>query len=271
MREGVKEVTISIVHAASRRSHPKPEQMPTDTGGEREGVPGTTPALSVIVPTLDEERGIAALLGDLRRLTVPNEVLVVDGGSRDGTPALAREGGARVFASRPGRGTQLRLGASVARAPLLFFVHADVRLEPASVRRLDALARDPGRKALAFRLRIDAESRAFRVVERTANARSHWLGMPYGDQGLIVRREHYEAAGGYPASPLMEDVALVRALRRVCGVRLLREEIRVSPRRWERDGIVRRTARNWLLVTRFLLGADPAALAMEYRPEAPDE
>jgi rSAM/selenodomain-associated transferase 2 len=242
--------------------------MSTEEMGREEGAEGPAPALSVIVPALDEERGIAELFGDLRRLTVPHEVIVVDGGSRDATPALAREAGAQVVSSRAGRGAQLRLGARIARAPLLFFVHADVRLEPASVRRLDALARTPAREALAFRLRIDAERYAFRVVERTANVRSRWLKMPYGDQGLIVRRECYEAAGGYPGYPLMEDVALVRTLRRVCGVGLLPEEIRVSARRWERDGIVRRTAHNWLLVTRFLLGADPATLVRGYRPES---
>lgn len=228
----------------------------------------TSLLLSVVIPTLDEAANLAALLRDVARLTVPHEVVVADGGSTDGTTCLAREMGATVVSSRRGRGCQLSAGAEAARAPLLCFLHADVRLPDATVDLISelALARPPC--AFAFRLRIAAEDVRYRVIELGAWLRSRWLHLPYGDQGLVVRREDYERAGGFPPIPLMEDVVLVRALRKVTRLHLLPEQVRVSDRRWRRDGMVRRTLRNWSLLARFLAGAAPERLAARYdRPD----
>jgi rSAM/selenodomain-associated transferase 2 len=228
------------------------------------------PALSVVVPALDEARTLPALLDALRRaLGAPHEVIVADGGSADDTAAIARAAGARVVTGARGRGAQLAAGMDAARAPLLCALHADARPSPAALARLDALARAAaaGRlpdEAYAFRLAIDAPGVAYRAVEWGANARSRWLRLPYGDQGLVVTRAAYDAAGGYPRWPLMEDVALVRALGRVTRVRLLGESVAVSARRWERDGVARRTLANWRLLARWLLGAPPERLVAEY-------
>jgi rSAM/selenodomain-associated transferase 2 len=224
------------------------------------------PLLSVVVPTLDEAHSIRELLTDLRGLAISYEVVVADGGSADGTCAAARELGARVLPAPPGRGSQLRAGAVAATGPLLCFLHADVRLDAAALRQIERIAELAPDGAYAFRLAIDRSGPVYRLVEWGANLRSAWAKLPYGDQGLLVRRADYDAAGGYPAVPLMEDVALVRALRRVARVRLLPCPIRVSARRWERDGVLRRTWANWRLLAAYLLGSPPEQLARDYRP-----
>lgn len=221
--------------------------------------------LSVIVPTLNEALALPALLGDLRRLAMPHEIVVADGGSTDATREAALAWGARVVTTARGRGAQLAAGAAAAGGGLLCFLHADARLDARALQALEQLAREGAAGAYAFRLRIDGAARALRVVEWGANARSRWLGMPYGDQGLIVARASYDAAGGYPPWPLMEDVALVRALGRVTRVRLLDADVRASARRWERDGVLRRTLGNWWLLVRYLAGASPERLARAYR------
>ncbi len=226
--------------------------------------------LSVVVPTLDEERALGLLLDDLTRLTTPHEVVVVDGGSADLTGDVARARGARVATTARGRGIQLRAGAEIARAPLLLFLHADVRLDEAVLALLDevAIARPPC--AMAFRLRIDAHAASYRLIEWGTNLRSRLFGLPYGDQGLIVRREDYVRAGGYPPLPIMEDVALIRALRGVTRVHLLDAAVRVSARRWQADGPIRRTLANWVLLARALGGTPPDRLARRYRPQGAD-
>lgn len=222
------------------------------------------PLVSVVIPALNEERGLGDLLRDLGRLTVPRELIVVDGGSRDASVSIAERGGAAVMHSARGRGVQLALGARAARAPLLCFLHADVRADSAVIATIDRLARDGTARPVAFRLRIDAPGACYRVIERAANTRSRWLGLPYGDQGLIVTRAHYDAAGGYPEVPLMEDVSLVRALARVAPVTLVPEALRVSARRWERDGVARRTMRNWRLLAAYYRGVPLHELARRY-------
>lgn len=219
----------------------------------------------MVVPTLDEADSIRRLLADLQGLAVSYEVVVADGGSADPTCAAARELGARVLTAPRGRGSQLRAGAAAAIAPLLCFLHADVRLDAPALRQIERIAELAPEGAFAFRLAIDGAGPAYRLVEWGANLRSAWAKLPYGDQGLLVRRADYDAAGGYPAVPLMEDVAFVRALGRVARVRLLPCAIRVSARRWERDGVLRRTWANWRLLAAYLLGAPPEQLARRYR------
>lgn len=230
--------------------------------------PLTAPLLSVIVPALGESATLGALLDDLALLRVPHEVIVVDGGSGDDTVAIAERRGAMVVHSRRGRGTQLRAGAEVALGPVLCFLHADVRLPAAARETLDALAERIGVDAWAFRLQIDGRRWAYRLVEWSANARSSLLALPYGDQGLVIGRGLYDGVGGFADVPLMEDVLIARALRIVGGVGLLRAAIVVSPRRWERDGVLRRSIRNLWLLVRFFAGAPPTTLARAYRPES---
>jgi rSAM/selenodomain-associated transferase 2 len=228
--------------------------------------------LSIVIPTLNEAAALPMLLGDLARLRVAHETVVVDGGSEDGTCAVARERGARVVASPRGRGQQLGVGVGAARGDVLCTLHADVRL---SVGALAALERFGGTcdddRAYAFSLRIAASGWRYRVVERGANLRSRRAHLPYGDQGLVLTRACYERAGGYAPVEIFEDVDFVRRLRRVAHVVTRPECIVVSSRRWERDGVFRRTTRNTVLLARYFLGASPERLALSYMPEGPPE
>lgn len=221
----------------------------------------------MVVPTLNEAGHVGDLLADLRGLSVPHEVILADGGSADATRSVAAAGGARVVVAGRGRGTQLRAGASSARAPMLCFLHADVRLDAEALAVLRDIALSQPRWASAFRLRIDASGGSYRLIEWGTHLRTRWFRLPYGDQGLLVRRDIYERAGGYPSIPLMEDVELARALGTHVQVRLLRASLRVSPRRWRRHGPLRRMFGNWILLARHLSGAAPQRLETKYPPE----
>jgi rSAM/selenodomain-associated transferase 2 len=240
-----------------------PDPGSLDTAAETDA----PPPLSIIIPTLDEEHSLAGLLSDLSGLGIPHEVIVVDGGSIDRTRAVAQLRGARIIPARRGRGHQLATGARAAGGRILCFLHADVRL-PARTREAiadEAMTMIEG--AAVFTLTINAAGRRYRLIERVANWRSRVLGLPYGDQGLLVTRWDYDAVGGHPDIKLMEDVAIVRALRRHSVVRMLEESVLVSARRWQRDGIWRRTLGNWILITLYVMGFSPNFLARFYRAE----
>jgi rSAM/selenodomain-associated transferase 2 len=226
------------------------------------------PALSVVIPTLNEAEALPGLLDDLAAVPSAIEVIVADGASADATAALARVRGARVVASPRGRGSQLRAGAALASGRVLAFLHADARLNAAARGALARLAALPDGVACAFALGIAAPGRRYRVVEWGTALRSRLARLPYGDQGLVLTRATYEAVGGFPALPLMEDVAIVRMLRRTGELRILAERVLVSPRRWERDGVMRRSLANWLLLGAYLAGVSPSRLRRAYPPHA---
>ena len=230
------------------------------TGGAR---------LAIIIPALNEAGTLPGLLSDLSTLSIQHEVLVADGGSTDATVSVARGAGAQVITGSRGRGAQMAAAARATGAEVLCFLHADVRVTPAACSALEDLVSRPLDAAWAFRLLIDAPGWGYRLIELGANIRSESLNLPYGDQGLIVSRAAYESAGGFLPLPLMEDVTLVRALQRRVPVRLLPAAVRVSPRRWQREGLAARTLANWTLLAAWMLGASPQRLAAWYRPEAP--
>ena len=226
------------------------------------------PDLAVVIPALNEAARLPRILADLRALAVSYEVIVADGGSEDGTREVARDAGARVVESPPGRGRQLRRGVAAATAPWLLVLHADVRASAAALAEAAAFVRrDDAERFAAWPLAIDAEGAWLRLVERLAAARWRVLGLPYGDQGLVVHRSLYDRAGGYPEAPIMEDVALIRGLRRAARQTRFREPLVADARRYLREGRVRRAAANAALITLFTVGVSPARLARWYRPE----
>jgi len=224
------------------------------------------PVLSIVVPTLDEAANLPALWAALRAQGVPFEGLVSDGGSRDATCALARELGATLVEGQRGRGAQLARGAARARGELVLFLHADSRPGPGALAALVAAFAGRGLVAAGMRQRIDHPARFYRWVERAADRRVQ-RGIVYGDSGLCVRRAELEAVGGVPPLELFEDLELSRRLRRRGRIALVAEaELVISARRWERDGRLRRTLANRLLLGLYLLGVPARLLARAYRP-----
>ncbi|MBE0476062.1 MAG: TIGR04283 family arsenosugar biosynthesis glycosyltransferase [Coriobacteriia bacterium] len=216
-------------------------------------------SLAVVVPTLDEATVLPALLE--RLLAEDVEVVVADGGSTDGTPAIAEAGGARVVRAAHGRGAQMNAGAEAAGGDALLFLHADT-LPPRGFARLvlDALA-DPGLLVGAFRFSLAARRPALRVIETFTRLRGSLLHFPYGDQGLFCRRALWRALGRFPAYPLMEDYEFVRRARRAGLVRVLRADAVTSDRGWSEHGPWRWTALNVATTARYRLGTPPERLA----------
>ena len=222
--------------------------------------------LSIIMPVLDEGEGIAGALdalAELRALGV--EVIVVDGGSRDATVQRARLRADQVLSAPRGRALQMNAGAAKATGDVLLFLHADTRL-PGEAERLvlDGLARS-GRAWGRFDVVIDGRHPMLRLVAAMMNLRSRLTGIATGDQAIFVKRDAFQAAGGFPEIPLMEDIALSKRLKRVGRPLCLRERATTSGRRWETHGVFRTILLMWRLRLAYFLGADPAALAGRYR------
>lgn len=220
--------------------------------------------ISVIIPTLNAERALPACLGALAEglnAGLIRELVICDGGSTDDTVQIAQAAGAEIVHAAASRGGQLQRACAAAQGTWLLVLHADTQLQPDWSRAaMDVLPR-PG--AYYAALRFDEPSFAAQAVAGWANLRARWLGLPYGDQGLLIHRDVYDAAGGYPDIPLMEDVAIARALKG--RLRPLAMVAQTSAARYRRDGWLRRGARNLGLLMRYLLGADPAQLARAYR------
>ncbi|MEM6330523.1 MAG: TIGR04283 family arsenosugar biosynthesis glycosyltransferase [Planctomycetota bacterium] len=220
-----------------------------------------------MIPTLNEAPVIASAIGHAWRLD-PHEVIVSDGGSDDGTPRLAAEAGAVVLHGPPGRGAQLSTGAAGATGDVLLLLHADTWLAPEGATQLRRAA-ERGVAWGAFRQAIDDPGRRFRWLEWGNAARVRWMRLPYGDQAMFINRRLYLQVGGFAGMPLMEDVELSRRLSRIARPALLPGPLHVSARRWQRQGVVRQTAKNWTLVALWRCGVPPATLARWYRPHSP--
>lgn len=244
------------------------------------GSGSTAPRLSVVICCRNEAEGLPSLLADLALAAdLVSEVLVVDGGSRDGSPALARLAGARLLHAEPCRGAQLALGASRAEAPWLLLLHADLRLPrhwPQLVLAAINSSRGPssssgpsGRRrppvAWAFRLAIRDAGAALRLVEAAVLLRCRLRQQPYGDQGLLLQAASLEACGGIRPLPLMEDLDLVLRLGRLGPIQLLAGAVLVSDRRWRRLGVWRTTWSNARLRWLWRRGASAEQLAALYR------
>jgi rSAM/selenodomain-associated transferase 2 len=212
-----------------------------------------------VIPTLDEEQRLPAAIQSVR---ADAEVIVVDGGSGDATREVAAREGARVLEAPRGRGRQLDQGARAATGEWLLFLHADTRLETGWADALAALP--PEVVGGAFRFAVDSPRPAFRVVERAVRLRLRLFALPYGDQGLFVRREVYARIGGVPHLPLMEDVAFVARLQRAGRLAFPPVRAFTSARRWDRYGIVGTTLRNWSLLALYAAGQSPERLARRY-------
>lgn len=228
------------------------------------------PALSIVVPVLDEAATLVARLQALAPLRQRGvEVLVVDGGSRDGTSALARPWADAVLLAPRGRAAQMNAGADAARGAVLLFLHADTSLPPdADAVVMQAVA--AGARWGRFDVRIVGRHPQLPLVAALMNLRSRWSGMATGDQALFVQRRLFLAVGGFAPLPLMEDLDLSRRLRTIAPPACLRQTVQTDGRRWDGHGLWRTVGLMWRLRAAWALGADAADLARRYgyRPRA---
>ena len=221
--------------------------------------------LSIVMPVLDEAAGITSTLQALAPLRARgHELIVVDGGSRDGTPELATALADQVVMSKPGRACQMNAGAAHARGDVLLFLHADTQL-PADADALIAKAIGRGAVWGRFDVRITGRSALLPLVAALMNLRSRLSGIATGDQAIFVQRSAFVSLGGYPAQPLMEDIALSQRLRLMAPPACLRERVLTSGRRWDERGAWRTIWLMWRLRWRYWRGESPETLARDYR------
>lgn len=238
--------------------------MPVGTSSNRSEIDEAKMRLSIVIPALNEAAGIEQNVQRALALH-PVDVVVADGQSDDETAELAQSSGATVVTCERGRGQQLNAGARAATGDVFLFLHADCWLEPDAAEQIEAALRDESVIGGAFRQRIDHDKRIFRWLEWGNAARVRWRRMPYGDQGIFVRRSAFEAVRGFAEVRLMEEVLLMREFRhRRWRIELLPGPIHVDPRRWLKHGVLRQTLRNWMLLTGLNLGISPDRLAKFY-------
>jgi rSAM/selenodomain-associated transferase 2 len=217
--------------------------------------------LSVVIPTWNEADNLAATLEALPERA---EVVVADGGSVDGTVAIARRSGARVVACEQGRARQMNLGARDSRGDTLLFLHANAVLEAGAGEAIELALADPAVVGGFFRLRIRSPRMALKLAAAGSNLRARALRMPYGDQGLVLRRSVYEELGGFPDVPFLEDVALIRIVRKRGRLAPLPVPLSTGDRHWRELGILGTTLLDWTMVGLYFAGVSPAMIASHY-------
>ena len=223
-----------------------------------------TTAVDIVIPTLNAGASLGPALA--ARPSHPDlafSTTICDGGSRDDTVTVAQRAGAAVVTAAAGRGGQLAIGAAAGRAPWILFLHADTRLQSGAGNVIARFVQSVDGKAGYFRLRFDAEEAGARRMERVAAWRCRSFGLPYGDQGLLISRPHYERLGGFRPLPLMEDVDLVRRIGRDNLVPLAADAL-TSAARYRRDGWLLRPLRNLTCLTLYFAGVPPQTLQRLY-------
>lgn len=224
------------------------------------------PELSIVIPVLYEGANILLLVDHLQAIAGDRvyEVIVVDG-DPDGSTLQYLPSDIQGITAAAGRGSQMNAGAKLAQASTLLFLHADTRLPQTA---LDQIRKTMVQgTAGAFDLGIDSPRTSLQWISRVASMRSRLTRIPYGDQAIFVDRATFHQVGGFPNIPIMEDVALMQQLKRQrIPIQFVCDRVLVSPRRWEQEGILRCTLRNWMLLGLYTLGVSPHRLWRWYSP-----
>lgn len=220
--------------------------------------------ISIVIPVLNEANTICDVLAQVGKAHGV-EVIVVDGGSHDETVTLAQSMGVKVISATAGRANQMNAGAAVATGEILLFLHADTRLPGEFETLVRQALQDPKTVAGAFELRIDARLWGLRGIEAMVNWRSHFLHLPYGDQGIFLRSSIFRKIGGFPNLPIMEDFELMRRLRILGKIAVAPAPVLTSGRRWQKLGVVKTTALNQIAIAAYLLGVSPHRIVRWYR------
>jgi len=227
-----------------------------------------TPLISIILPVLNEAERINEILFHLRAQDRDgmSEVIVVDGDPEGSTIDAIWEGEAIRATSEKGRARQMNYGASCASGDVLLFLHADTLLPDTALFRIMNVMEDPGVVAGAFDLGIHTKKAIFRITEQYVALRTRLTRVPFGDQAVFIRREYFENIGGYRDIPIMEDVELMaRIKKRGDRIVIIPDKVMTSARRWEKEGILYCTFRNWMLQVMYVLGMPPERLAKWYK------
>lgn len=224
-------------------------------------------SFSVVIPVLDEADIINETIAEVYHIGegFDIEVIVVDGDPHGGTiSAITDERTIRLTSER-GRGVQINRGASVAQGDVFVFLHADTHLPPNAFESIVRLLEQNDVVGGAFDLGINSDNLLYRIIERAVDIRTRVTKIPFGDQAIFMRRDLFEKVGGFSGIPIMEDVDLMRRIKRY-GYKtcIIPQRVQTSARRWEREGILRCTMRNWMLVGLYLLGVSPERLARFY-------
>ncbi len=223
-----------------------------------------TLSISIITPVLNEEHQVVPFLNALKPDEGVIEHIFVDGGSTDQTCVLLQQYPIRLLGSPPGRGLQQNMGAEAACGDILLFLHCDTQLPDNFSALIRETLNTPGRAAGAFSLAIDHPGLPYRLVEKGANIRSRLLNLPYGDQALFIKKSVFEHSGGFPDHPILEEITLLRRLRRRGSIGIVAAPATTSARRWQRLGIVQTTLINQILLAGFFMGFSPQRLARFY-------
>jgi rSAM/selenodomain-associated transferase 2 len=224
--------------------------------------------ISIIIPVFNEAEGIDRTLRQFSHVTPdasPHEIIVVDGDAGGGTIRAISTPGIITTVGPRGRAWQMNHGASLASGEVLLFLHADTLLPVNALPKIAAALSGRIDAWGAFALGIASTRPVYRLIEAAVGIRTRLTRIPYGDQAIYMTKRLFHSVGGYPPIPIMEDVALVSRIKdQAAEMFLIPDKVSTSPRRWEEEGIVYCTLRNWLLVTCYFLGARPESLAKHY-------
>ena len=225
---------------------------------------------SIIVPVLHEGERINELIEYLKRLDSEKnvEMIIVDGTPERDTLRAIHSNNVIKISSEKGRAKQMNAGASVAHGEILIFLHADTELPPHALGKINSFMTRKKYVGGAFDLGIKSDKFIFKVIGNLASIRSRLNRIPFGDQSLFIRRDYFNQIRGYKEIPLMEDVELMRRIRRSGDkIRIFYDRVMTSPRRWEKEGVVYCTLRDWILQVLYFLGISPDKLAKFYKSD----
>jgi len=226
------------------------------------------PRFSVIIPVFNEDAVINSTIEHLASLPgeASLEIIVVDGDKSGKTIGAVRDGNVKTAISEKGRGNQMNRGAAMAEGDIVIFLHADTHLPLDTFALIESALRDPGRQAGAFDLAIASGRPIYRMIAKIASLRSRLTRIPYGDQAHFFRRNYFQDIGGFANIPLMEDVEIMgRIKKRGERITIIKRAVMTSARRWEKEGILRCTLRNWLLICLYFSGVSPERLSIFYK------
>jgi rSAM/selenodomain-associated transferase 2 len=225
-------------------------------------------SFSIIIPVLNEVDTINGLIARLKDLpgAEAGEIIVVDGSPGGNTLNVINDVHIYCLSSAPGRARQMNAGAAAASGEILIFLHADTWPPTDALALIDGVMAQPGPVGGAFDLGIRSNRPMLKLIAAAASLRSRLTRIPYGDQIIFIRRTDFHELGGFPDIPLMEDVAFMQKIKKSGGrIHLIPKRVGTSSRRWEKEGVLRTTLRNWILLVAYYLGVSPEKLARYYR------